>query len=66
MIDKFFDLDHPFFRPLWLRVLVVAACLGWAAVELVTGSPGWAIAFGALGLYSAYRFFVSFDPRDTP
>ncbi|MDF0600473.1 hypothetical protein P1J78_07005 [Psychromarinibacter sp. C21-152] len=60
----FFDLDHPFFRPLWIRVAVVAACLGWAGVELSAGAPGWAILFGALGAYSAWRFFVTFTPRD--
>jgi hypothetical protein len=58
-----FDLDHPFFAPPWRRVAVVAACLGWAAVELATGGVGWALLFGGLGLYAGYRFFVTFDPR---
>jgi len=61
-----FDLDHPFFKPLWLRVAIVVVCLGWAAFEFVGGSPFWGILFGAIGVYSAYRFFVSFDPRDEP
>jgi hypothetical protein len=63
-MDRFFDLNHPFFRPLWLRVLVVALCLGWAAFEIAAGSPMWAILFGALGLYAAWGFFVAFDPRE--
>ena len=63
-MKRLFDLDHPFFRPLWLRVLIVAACLGWAAVELVGGSPGWAILFGAVGAYAAYGFFVDHNPRE--
>ena len=61
-----FDLDHPFFRPLWIRALVVAVCLGWALFEFATGSPFWGVLFGAAGLYAAYRFFVTFDPRDDP
>jgi hypothetical protein len=65
-LDKFFDLDHPFFRPLWLRMVIVAGCLGWACVELAGGAPGWAILFGAVGIYAAYRFFVRFNPRDKP
>lgn len=65
-MQKFFDLDHPFFKPLWLRVVVVALCLGWAVFEFTLGSPGWAMLFGAVGVYSAYRFFVTFAPRDTP
>ena len=61
-----FDLDHPFFRPLWVRALVVAVCLGWAAFEFATASPFWGILFGAVGVYAAYRFFVTFEPRDEP
>ena len=66
MLDRFFELDHPFFRPLWLRIAVVVSCLGWAAFETAFGSPGWAMLFGAVGLYSAYRLFVTFAPRDKP
>ena len=61
-----FDLDHPFFRPLWLRIVIVALCLGWALFEIATGAPFWAILFGAIGLFAAYRFFVTFNPRDEP
>jgi hypothetical protein len=61
-----FDLDHPFFRPLWIRVIIVALCLGWALFEIASGSPFWAILFGAIGLFAAYRFFVTFNPRDEP
>ncbi len=59
-----FDLDHPFFRPLWIRVLTVAACLGWATVEASRGFAGWAFVFAALGVYAAWRFFVTFNPRE--
>lgn len=62
-MHRLFDLDHPFFRPLWIRVLIVLACLGWAAFEMATGNPFWAILFGAMGLYAAYGFFVAFNPR---
>jgi hypothetical protein len=37
---------------------------GWVVVELVTGSPGWAILFGSLAAYCAYQFFVVFNPDD--
>lgn len=59
---KLLDVQHPFFRPLWRRILVVALCLGWALVELAQGAPGWAALFGALGLYCAHQFFVAFRP----
>lgn len=61
----FLDLRHPWFRPLWRRVLVVAICLGWAAFELAGGAPFWAILFGAAGLYAAWSFFVAWqDPPE--
>ncbi len=61
-----FDLDHPFFKPLWLRIVVVAVALGWALVEFASGSAFWGILFGALGVYAAYKFFIDFNPRDEP
>jgi hypothetical protein len=66
MFDKLFDFDHPFFRPLWLRVVVVGFCLAWTGFELVSGSPGWGMLFGAIGVYAGYRLFVTFAPRDKP
>lgn len=58
-----FDLDHPWFRPLWRRVLVTAIALGWGLVELASGSPGFALLFLALGAYAGWRLFVTFNPR---
>jgi hypothetical protein len=63
-MKRFFDVQVPFFIPLWRRVVTVAACLGWAALELWWGNPGWALLFGALGLYCAHQFFIAFDPKD--
>ncbi|WP_071672627.1 hypothetical protein [Nioella nitratireducens] len=59
-----FDLDHPFFRPLWIRIAVVAVCGGWGLFELSNDATGWAFVFLGLGAYAAYGFFVTFDPRD--
>jgi hypothetical protein len=61
---RLFDVQHPFFRPLWRRVAVVAICLGWAVFELLGGAVFWAILFGAAGLYCAHQFFLAFDPPD--
>ncbi len=63
-MDRLLDLNHPFFIPLWRRVLVVAACLGWALFEFVAASPFWGVLFGAIGLYAAYAFFLNFNPRE--
>lgn len=53
-----FDLKHPFFVPLWRRVVTVTLTLGWAVFELVLGNPGWALIFGAAGAWTVYQFFV--------
>ncbi|WGW05534.1 hypothetical protein [Tropicibacter oceani] len=57
------DPRHPFFRPLWRRVLIVALCFAWALFELVTGAPVWALLFAALGGYCAYLLLITFDPQ---
>ncbi len=56
---KFLDTDHPMFRPLWVRVLVVALAVGWAIFEFTTGSLAWGALFLALGGYAAYAFFMA-------
>ena len=62
-MQKLLDLQHPFFIPLWRRVLIVAACLGWAVIEIAGDNVFWAILFGAIGLYAGYVFFFDFHPR---
>ncbi|WP_254868516.1 hypothetical protein [Phaeobacter sp. HF9A] len=57
-----FDLRHPFFNPLWRRVLTVVMASGWALVELATGSPGWALMFGAVGAWAAYALLLTWTP----
>jgi len=61
---RMFDLQVPFFTPLWRRILTVAVALGWAGFELVSGSVGWAILFGAAGVYAAHQFFIAWDPKE--
>jgi hypothetical protein len=61
-VKKFLDTDHPMFRPLWVRILIVAICVGWGIMEFATGAPFWGIIFLALGAYAAWGFFFAFDP----
>ena len=63
-MDKLFDFNHPFFRPLWLRIAIVVACLLWAMVEASSGEMMWAMLFAAIGLYAGYGFFINFNPRE--
>jgi len=61
---KLLDVQHPFFRPMWRRVVITALCLGWAAFEFITASPFFGALFGAIGVYCAYQFFFAFAPKD--
>ncbi|MBT0778672.1 MULTISPECIES: hypothetical protein [Paracoccus] len=52
------DPKHPFFRPLWVRVLCVLLPLLWAAFEAAGGAFFWAILFGAAGIYLFVALFL--------
>lgn len=55
---KLLDPDHPFFARPWRRWATVLLPLAWAGVELYHNSPGWAVLFGAAGVYAAYMLFL--------
>ena len=59
-----FDLQIPFFIPLWRRIATTVLILGWTGFELSSGSTGWAMIFGALGSYAGYQFFVVWNPKE--
>ncbi len=59
-----FDLNDPFYRPLWLRITIVVVAFAWAAFELMSGSPLWSLLFAVIGAYAVYGFFISFNPRE--
>ena len=61
---KFLDTDHPAFRPLWLRIVIVTVTAVWGIVEFFTGSPFWAVLFLGIAGYAIWGFFFDFNPRD--
>ena len=52
-------LDHAFFQPLWIRIVVVTVCFGWAAFEFATGAPFWGVIFAGIGAAAGWQFFLS-------
>lgn len=61
---KLFDFDHPFFKPLWIRVAVVAVAAGWGVFEFVSGAPFWGMIFVGAAALAFHGLFISFNPRE--
>lgn len=59
-----FEVRHPFFLPLWRRVLVTGVTVVWTVVELVFGSAIWGLLVGACAVYFLRQFFFEFDPAE--
>lgn len=60
------DSEHPFFRPLWRRVAIVAACVFWAGLEYLGDSPTWAMIALGFAAYGFWQFFYIYKPADEP
>jgi len=62
----FKEQQHPFYKPLWRRVVIVLVIAAWLAFEVSSSQSGlWtALAAGALA-YAVYVFFVTW-PKDGP
>ena len=54
---SFLEIQTDFFRPLWIRLLLLLIMFAWSLLEFVTGSPFWGIIFGGLGVYSLWQWF---------
>ncbi len=62
------DLNHPFYRPLWRRVLLVAVTGAWACYEnFVVKDPMWMVLTAGVFVYAAWVFLIKWvDPEDKP
>jgi len=54
------DPAHPFYKPLWVRLLIVGSCSFWAIFEAVRGDPFFMIIMGALAIYSARVLLLNY------
>ena len=62
-MTKLFDVQLPFFVPLWRLIALTVFTFGWAGLEYSWGNSYWALGFVILGLYLAHQFFIAFAPR---
>ncbi len=58
---KLIDPTHPFFKPLWRRILTVVLPAAWGLMELWNNALGWAILFLAASAYAAYELLIMYD-----
>jgi hypothetical protein len=61
---KMFDVQIPFFAPMWRRVLTVVVLLLWTGMEVSQGAYVWALLFGGPAIYMAHQFFIAWDPPE--
>ncbi len=58
------DTDHPFFKPLWRRILIVVFCFSWSGFEYSQGNPTWALITLAIAVYALWTFIISYKSQD--
>jgi hypothetical protein len=58
------DNEHPFFRPLWRRLAVIAACIAWTGVEVAAGEKVWALVASAAVCYAVWQLLLRYSPPD--
>lgn len=54
--------SHAFLDPLWRRALLVAACAGWAVVEMIYGDSFWSTLVSGMTIYAAYTYLYAYKP----
>ena len=54
-----FDVDVPFFLPVWRRVTVVAVAVLWGLFEISTGAVFWGLIFIGIGAIAGWRFAIA-------
>lgn len=67
--DTISEQHHPFYRPLWRRVAIVAAVALWLAFEtFYSRDPLWISAAAAMLAYGVWTFFLKWPktPDDPP
>lgn len=56
------DHEHPFFRPLWRRIAIVAVCAIWAALEWAANSQFWGMIASGFTAYAIWQFLYLYKP----
>lgn len=60
---RFFDFNDPFYKPLWIRIVVVVVPAFWGVFEFVSGATFWGLLFVAAAVVAFNGLFIAFAPR---
>lgn len=60
---SFFDLQIPFFVPVWRRLVLVTVCALWGSFEFATGALFWGMIFCGMAVFAAWQLFFSGWPK---
>jgi hypothetical protein len=56
---RLFDVEIPFFLPVWRRFAVVAVAVCWGLFEISTGALFWGMIFVGMGSMVGWRFYTA-------
>jgi len=56
---RLFDVEIPFFLPVWRRIAVVAVAICWGLFEISTGALFWGVIFVGMGSIAGWRFYTA-------
>ncbi len=56
---RLFDVEIPFFIPVWRRYAVVIVAICWGLFEASTGALFWGMIFIGMGSIVGWRFYTA-------
>lgn len=59
---SFVQSEHPFYRPLYVRVGIVITTVIWSIIEMYSGSPLWLTIAVGVCLFSIWTFLIDYKP----
>jgi hypothetical protein len=63
-MNLFGSNDHPFYKPLWRRIVIVIVTALWAGFEVFySGSGVWMVIASAIFIYAVWMFLIAY-PKD--
>ncbi|WP_428642363.1 hypothetical protein [Roseibium sp.] len=62
----FGPVEHPWFDPLWRRIVLVAFCACWTGVEYYFGNTTWVYIMAAITAYAGWAYLVAYKGPDDP